>query len=207
MSASIASAAYDPSTGYNPAQVNPTYTSYSNPPTQSFASPNPKAFCSGATCTYIPLEPFSNDRHKDPYATAGYGGSGGKLSDYLGVAFKILITLGSLFAVVMLVVAGIGYMVAEAAIDIERAKERARASLWGLLLLVGCWLILYAINPNLLNFTLTIPGSPPGTQTSSSAPPSTSWPTQAEQSDCTQKLGSIKFNPGGGWTCVYQGMY
>ena len=101
--------------------------------------------------TYTPLEPFS--------AFDAQAGAYGNFAYYLNTIFKLLITLGSLFAVVMLVIAGIGYMVSEAAVDIEKAKQRARAALWGLLLLTGCWLILYTINPNLLNFNLTIPGS------------------------------------------------
>ncbi len=168
--------------------------------TQNFQAQNPSKPCSGATCRYIPLEPL-------PGTTNAYGETS-QLSALLSGLFKLLITLGSLFAVVMLVVAGIGYMVSEAAVDIEKAKQRARAALWGLLLLTGCWLILYTINPDLLKFNLTIPGSPQNNQTNGGAQPLAPWPpTQAEQNDCTQKLGSIKFNPDKSWTCVYQGMY
>ena len=113
--------------------------------------------------SYTPLEPLSVwDAKADAYNNFAY---------YVNTVFKLLITLGSLFAIVMLVVAGIGYMVSEAAVDIEKAKQRARAALWGLLLLTGCWLILYTINPNLLNFNLNIPGS-----TSSPAAPSAASP-------------------------------
>ena len=78
----------------------------------------------------------------------------------------------------MLVVAGIGYMVSEAAVDIQKAKDRAVAALWGLLLLTGCWLILYTINPDLLKFNLNIPMAPGGTYTGgSSLPGSTDRPS------------------------------
>src|SRR3989338_10027586 len=107
--------------------------------------------------TYTPLEPL-------PGTVNGWGETQ-QLPALLSAFFKLLITLGSLFAVVMLVVAGIGYMVSEAAVDIEKAKQRAQAALWGLLLLAGSWLILYTINPELLNFKLLVgntTSAPPG---------------------------------------------
>ena len=107
--------------------------------------------------TYTPLEPL-------PGTVNGWGETQ-QLPALLSALFKLLITLGSLFAVVMLVVAGIGYMVSEAAVDIEKAKQRAQAALWGLLLLAGSWLILYTINPELLNFKLLVgntTSAPPG---------------------------------------------
>src|SRR3989344_1420792 len=105
--------------------------------------------------TYTPLEPL-------PGTVDGWGETQ-QLPALLSALFKLLITLGSLFAVVMLVAAGIGYMVSEAAVDIQKAKDRAQAALWGLLLLTGCWLILYTINPDLLKFNLNIPMAPGGT--------------------------------------------
>ena len=150
--------------------------------------------------SYTPLEPLSVwDAKAGAYNSFAY---------YINTVFKHLITLGSLFAVVMLVVAGIGYMVSEAAIDIQKAKDRAVAALWGLLLLTGCWLILYTINPDLLKFNLNIPGSnTPAPSPSTTAAPTPTAPTQADQNNCAQNIGSIKFNPDGSWTCVYQGTY
>jgi len=116
--------------------------------------------------SYTPLEPFS--------AWDAKAGAYDDFAKYINTIFKLLITLGSLFAVVMLVVAGIGYMVSEAAIDIQKAKDRAVAALWGLLLLTGCWLVLNTINPNLLNFNLNIPMAPGGTYTGGSSGGSTS---------------------------------
>jgi len=120
--------------------------------------------------TYTPLEPL-------PGTVNGWGETQ-QLPALLSALFKLLITFGSLFAVVMLVVAGIGYMVSEAAVDIQKAKDRAVAALWGLLLLTGCWLILYTINPDLLKFNLNIPMAPGGTYTGgSSLPGSTDRPS------------------------------
>src|SRR3989344_1477651 len=117
--------------------------------------------------TYTPLEPL-------PGTVNGWGETQ-QLPALLSALFKLLITFGSLFAVVMLVVAGIGYMVSEAAVDIQKAKDRAVAALWGLLLLTGCWLILYTINPDLLKFNLNIPMAPgaPSSSVSGGATPNT----------------------------------
>lgn len=111
--------------------------------------------CRGGICTYVPLEPLS------PYASlSGYKGVTGApgQESYLATAFRLLLSLGGLFAVVMLVLAGISYMLSESPIKTGQAKERAIAALWGIGLLVSCWLILYVINPNLLRFNLSIGG-------------------------------------------------
>lgn len=102
--------------------------------------------CNKGTCYYTPLEPL-------PTGDTG-AQDGTNFPKFVSGLFRVLITLGGLFAVVMLVVAGIGYMISESGVDIEKAKDRAKAALWGLLLLTMSWLILYTINPQLLNFKL-----------------------------------------------------
>ena len=99
--------------------------------------------CSGGTCTYVPLEPLP-----------GVNQTGLNFSTYVSGMFRLFITLGALFAVLMLVLAGISWMTSESPLKLKAAQERATAALYGLLLLVACWLILYTINPNLLRFDL-----------------------------------------------------
>lgn len=99
-------------------------------------------------CTYAPLEPLPTN---NPYLVNGNYAS---LGDYFSVIFPLLIGFSGLFAVVMLVIAGIGYMVAESMVDIDKAKSRGKSALWGMLLIGMSWLILYTINPQLLNFSL-----------------------------------------------------
>ncbi len=96
-------------------------------------------------CTYTPLEPLPC-----PDGAGKCGQSGTDFGALVNNTFRLLLTFGALFAVVMLVVAGIGYMVSESGVDISRAKERAKAAMWGLLLLVMSVLILETINPQLL---------------------------------------------------------
>ncbi len=98
--------------------------------------------------TYIPLEPL-------PCPSGPCDQSGTNFPAFVSTIFKVLIGFGGLFAVVMIVIAGIGYMLSESALDTSKAKARAQAALWGLLLLAVSWLILWTINPKLLEFNLT----------------------------------------------------
>lgn len=103
----------------------------------------PVGGCNAGKCTYVPLEPLP-----------GVNSTGLNFANYVSGMFRLLISLGALFAVLMLVIGGINYMIADAGVKIEASKERMKAALYGLLLLVACWLILYTINPNLLRFDL-----------------------------------------------------
>jgi hypothetical protein len=94
---------------------------------------------------------------------------------FLGLIFKILITVGALLAVGTLVYAGISYMLSEAFETKGEAKNRMKAALWGLIILLGAWLMLYTINPQLLNFNLSSIGTLGGSTNTptSNAPGST----------------------------------
>lgn len=140
--ATVATAATQTWGGIGTEITNYTGVSPANPSSSQFNQP----FCSNGRCTYTPLEPlsgFSAVRTENP------------LSSYLSTMFRVVFSLGGMFAVVMLVVAGVGYMVSESGIKTSRAKERATAALLGMALLASSWLILYVINPELLRFNLT----------------------------------------------------
>lgn len=110
------------------------------------------------TCTYVPLEPLPG-LPQDGNADFG---------SFLAGIFRLVFSLGALFAVTMFVIAGVGYMLSESAVDISKAKDRGKAALWGMLLLAMSWLILNTINPKLLNFQIfgqevtRVSGQPPG---------------------------------------------
>lgn len=104
-------------------------------------------FCQGNTCTYVALEPLGGPFSAPPNANP--------ISYYLATMFRIVFSLGGMFAVTMLVVAGVGYMMSESGVNTSRAKERAVAALWGIALLASSWLILYVVNPKLLQFNLS----------------------------------------------------
>ncbi len=129
-------------------QTNPTVTGASTP-------------CPAGSLCYTPLEPLPGAT----YGSNGYGPNGGTFVDYLNTVFKLMLTLGSIFAVVMLVYGGIIYMTSGVAGQIGAAKERMKAALWGLALLAGAWLILYTLNPQLLLFNLNPQSINQGTPT------------------------------------------
>ncbi len=93
---------------------------------------------------YVPLEPI-----------AGFPtGSNVSLPAFLNRLFDLILQLGAVTAVVMLAIGGFQYMTSEALHGKEKGRERIRNALLGLLLLLGTYLILYTVNPALLNFNL-----------------------------------------------------
>jgi hypothetical protein len=76
------------------------------------------------------------------------------LSKYLNLMIKIFIGLCAVLAVIMIVMGGIEYMTSELISNKEAGKERITHAIFGLLLALGAWTILYQINPNLLNADL-----------------------------------------------------
>lgn len=135
--------------------------------------------CKNGQCTYTPLEPLpTGDLNAQ---------NGTNFPAFVSGLFRVLISFGGLFAVVMLVVAGIGYMLSESALDIDKAKERAKAALWGLLLLTGSWLILNTINPRLLIFTLDIPRNSGQAIPLSAASPADNTPNCVDMSCLTEQ--------------------
>lgn len=105
--------------------------------------------CTSCNLGYTPLEPIpgitSGTNLTDPHSLPGI----------INTIFKIFITVGALLAVISLTWGGIEYMVSGSAVTKAGGIKRAQAALWGILLLAAIWLILYTINPQLLNFTLT----------------------------------------------------
>lgn len=90
---------------------------------------------------YIPLEPLPGQ------PTNGSP----NFCNLLSLLFKVLIYFGGMVAVLFLVLGGITYMVSEVVDKRSAARERIKAALYGLLLLLVSWIILYTINPQLVN--------------------------------------------------------
>ena len=119
----------------------------------------------------------------------------------LNLLFKVLITVGALFAVGMLVWGGIMYMASGATGEIGEAKKRMQAAIYGLLLLAGSWLILNTINPQLLNFNISgIEGGGGAPGTTDNSIRNGSRPSAAEKNACISGGGNIRYEPGG-WNC------
>ena len=146
-----------------------------------------------AGLTYIPLEPLPGGT-KENYSS---------LPAYLNLLFNILLSIGAMIAVVTLVLGGITYMVSEVVDKKSEAKKRMQAAIIGLLILLGCWLILYTINPNLTRLSVPglenapgAPASPGGASPSSDA----AQPSQAQSSSCEKSGGTVQYTEAG-WFC------
>ncbi len=91
--------------------------------------------------TYVPLAPL-------PGVTAGQGIG---LGNYVNAIFKIGIGLAGVFAVLMIVIGGVQYIGGAANPSARsEAKGKITNAIFGLLLALSAWLILYIINPDLL---------------------------------------------------------
>jgi hypothetical protein len=76
---------------------------------------------------------------------------------YIPGLFRLMIAIATGLAVLMLIFAGIKYMSTDAFSGKEEAKGIIENALWGLLLAMSAWLIVFTVNPNLVKFDLSIP--------------------------------------------------
>jgi len=83
-------------------------------------------------------------------------GNGVSLPDYLQGLFSIGVGLAIVFAVLMIVIGGIQYVLAAVPSAKNDGKKKIQDSIWGLLLILFSYIILKAINPELLYFGLNL---------------------------------------------------
>src|SRR3990167_790276 len=76
---------------------------------------------------------------------------------YIKGIFTLIIAIAGGLAVVRIIFGGIQYMPTDAFEGKSEAKTIIQNAIWGLLLAISAWLILYTINPDLIKFNLTIP--------------------------------------------------
>lgn len=86
--------------------------------------------------------------------------------------FQLSISIGAILAVIMIAVGGIEYMGSDAISSKQAGRERMFNAVLGLVLILGTYVILNTINPNLLSFAIF---SAPGNQVESRP----DFPTQA----------------------------
>ncbi|MBU0999395.1 pilin [Patescibacteria group bacterium] len=105
----------------------------------------------GCSCTYVLLAPLPDDNGEtiDTFDPTAEGS--GALGDYLNIMIKLFIGICAVLAVIMIVMGGIEYMTTELISGKEAGKERILHAIFGLLLALSAWTLLYTINPNLLN--------------------------------------------------------
>lgn len=78
-------------------------------------------------------------------------------STYLPAAFNLAIGLAGVLAFTMITYGGFRYMTSDALTGKEEGRGIIENALWGLLLVIGAYVILYTINPQILAFTLQLP--------------------------------------------------
>jgi hypothetical protein len=76
------------------------------------------------------------------------------LPGFFNAAFSLALSAGAILAVLRLSYAGWLYMSSDAFGKKSHAKEVIQDAVLGLLLLIGIYIILYQINPNLLNLNI-----------------------------------------------------
>lgn len=100
-------------------------------------------------------------------------------SRYIQGVFTLIIALAGVLAVVMIIIGGVKYLSSEAFTDKSDAKSTITNAIIGLLLAISSWLILYTINPKLVEFDLTIDRQPIATTTTNAG-----LGRQAPTADC-----------------------
>jgi len=91
------------------------------------------------------------------------------LQTYLPGLFNFGIAIAGAMAFVVITFAGVKYLTVETIYGKSDARELINNALWGLLLVIGAWVILNTINPQILNFKLSIPIPPQQTTPTVSA--------------------------------------
>ena len=170
------------SAGYVHAQTQPTQTA-----TQ---------FCTGGSCTYVPLEPL-------PGLPTSYGPNQGSFPTLIGNSFKLLIGAGALIAIVMIVLGALTYMFSDIVSNKTKALTRIRGAMWAVVLLVSSYLILVTINPDLVQFNLNLKSTNNFVTTPNTAnnPATQAPPSNAELTRC-QAGGGYYAQINGTWTCL-----
>lgn len=106
---------------------------------QAFAQTNSET-------SYTPLQPLPGISVGDEAVTG---------VQYITGIFTLLVGAVTILAVIWIVLGGIQYMSTDAWSGKSEGKEKIKNALLGLLLAGASWLILYTINPELIDINLT----------------------------------------------------
>jgi len=112
------------------------------------------------TTGFVPLACYQGSALQDLYSTQGDNA----LASFLNKLFTFSLSIGAILAVVMIVWGGYLYMFKDSFASKLNAKEKITNAVIGLLLLLGIYLILYQINPDILRLNITFPKSTSSSQ-------------------------------------------
>ncbi len=79
------------------------------------------------------------------------------LGAYLNIMIKVFIGICAVLSVVMIVMGGLEYMTSELSHSKEAGKEKISQAIFGLLIALGAYVLLFTINPDLLRSDLKVP--------------------------------------------------
>ncbi len=108
------------------------------------------------------------------------------LSDYIRYIYLFALGAVGVAALGTLVVAGLIYMLSDLVTNTEEAKKYIWGAVWGLLLALAAYLILYTINPDLIR--LRSPNLDDPSSSSSTSSSDDSGTTSSDDSDSTGSL-------------------
>ena len=109
-------------------------------------------FITSAQVEYTPLAPIPLDNLSDPTRENVPVQPG----PYIEGLFRLAIGIAGALAVIMIIVGGIQYISTDSISGTSSAKKTIENAIWGLMLAISAWLILYTINPQLVEFDLNL---------------------------------------------------
>jgi len=90
------------------------------------------------------LKTFESDPQKQGGACA--------FGNYLNIMIKLILGIAAVLAMIMIIKGGFEYMGSSLPSEKESGKGTITNAIFGLILALGAYLILYTVNPDLLNF-------------------------------------------------------
>lgn len=98
------------------------------------------------------FQPITDDFERNSFLLSAM--KSGSVAEFVSSAFKIAIVLGAMFAVLRIGYAGFLYMTTDVIGDKGRARSILTSTTLGLVLLLGVFLILNQINPEILKLKI-----------------------------------------------------
>ncbi len=113
------------------------------------------------TTKYQLLAPLPDNTSQDGTMSSFDPTGDNKIGGYLNLMIKLFIGICAVLSVIMIVIGGIEYMTSELPGLKSAGKERIIHAIFGLILALGAWTLLYTINPDLLKSDLGSLNTPP----------------------------------------------
>lgn len=101
----------------------------------------------GSWDKYTPLAPLPGTTDKNGTTD---------IQTYIPGVFKLAIGIAGVLAVLMIIIGGVEYITTDAIQGKSEGKERIQNALWGLVLVLVSWILLYTINQDLIKFNLNV---------------------------------------------------